>query len=188
MVTPFVAGSLGLLLAAVPDATGAQAVSALEGTAGPQCTDGTADGLIHLDAALAALLAGPPTPNPTPTPMPSPTPTASPTPTPSPTPVPPPAPVVAPAVLTRSASLATVPKALTVLARYGDGHIALSNPGRAYLVVTLKRGGAVVWRGSTRLRSIRWLFHLRTASYTVTVSRPGWRVARGTVSFDYHRR
>lgn len=185
MATPFVSGSLGLLLAAAPNATAAQAVAALEGTAGPQCTDGTAYGLVHLDAALTSLLASlTPDSNATPPPVVTP----APTPTPTPTVVPTPTPVVAPAVVTRSTSLVKVPRAVVVLTRAGNGHITLSNPGRAYIVVTLKRGGVMVWRRTTRLRSIRWLLHLRTAAYTVTVTRPGWRVARGTVSIDYHRR
>jgi subtilisin family serine protease len=203
MATPFVSGSLGLLLAAVPAATATQAATAIETTAGPQCTDGTAHGLIHLDTALSALLAAqPPSPTPPPTPTPSPTaepspepsptppphPKAPPPPVPMPTPTPGPTPVAVPLIVKRTVSLAVVPKAFAVLTRAGDGHITLSNPRHAYLVVTLKRGGVVVWRRTTRVGAIRWTVHLRTAAYTVTVSRPGSRTARGTVSIDYHRR
>jgi hypothetical protein len=88
----------------------------------------------------------------------------------------------------RTVSLAVVPKAFVVLTRFGDGHIAISNPRHAYLVVTLKRAGVVVWRRTTRLGAVRWLVHLRTAAYTVTVTRPGSRTATGMASFDYHRR
>jgi hypothetical protein len=91
-------------------------------------------------------------------------------------------------VVARSVSLATVPRAFSVLTRVGGGHLAIANPARAYLVVTLKRSGVVVWRQTTRLGSVRWLLRLRTASYTVTVTRPGYRTARGTVRIDYHRR
>ena len=194
MATPFVAGSLGLMLAAAPGATAGEAAAALVSTAGPQCTDGTTHGLIHLESALTTLLASQaPTPTPTATedPAPTPTPIATPTPTtptPTPTPTPTRTPVVLPAVVTRSASLATVPRAFTVLTRAGDGHLTISNPAHTYLVVTLKRGGVVVWRRTTRTGSIRWLLHLRTAAYTVTVTRPGHRVARGTVRIAYHRR
>ena len=59
MATPFVSGSLGLLLAADPAATGAQALAAMDSTAGPESRDGTAYGLVHLDAALTSLLAIP---------------------------------------------------------------------------------------------------------------------------------
>lgn len=181
MATPFVSGSLGLLLAADPGATPAQALAAMEQTAGPECTDGTTHGLVHLDAALSALLPTPP-PDPTPTPPPDPTPTLTPTPSPTPTPV------VAPLIATRSASLATVPKAFLILARAGSARINLSNPRRSYLVVTLKRAGTVVWRRMTRSSTIGWTVNLRTASYTITVTRPGARVARGTISIAYHRR
>jgi subtilisin family serine protease len=238
MATPFVAGSLGLLLAAVPGSTATEAMASITLTAGPQCTSGTARGLVHLDAALTSLRAShvpaptptptpastptptptsaptatppdatptpdstlPPdaTPTPTPTPTQTPTPTPMPTPAPTPTPIPTPAPtpaptrtptpVVVPLVLTATASLAAVPKSLVILTRIGSAHIALSNAYRQYLVVTLKRNGVVVWRGSTRSTSIRWLFQLRAATYTVTVTRPGYRTARGTVKVDYHRR
>ncbi len=63
MATPFVTGSLGLLIAAVPGATSAQVEAALEGTAGPEGTDWTAHGVIHLDHALTTLLAGGPSPH-----------------------------------------------------------------------------------------------------------------------------
>ena len=58
MATPFVSGSLGLLLAAVPDATPSGAEAALEATAGPEGAGWTARGMIHLDRAIAALLRG----------------------------------------------------------------------------------------------------------------------------------
>jgi hypothetical protein len=81
-----------------------------------------------------------------------------------------------------------VPTAFVVLTRAGDGYVTISNPSRAYLVVTLKRGGLVVWRRTTRASAIRWIVHLRTAAYTVTATRPGWRVARGSVAIDYRHR
>jgi subtilisin family serine protease len=189
MATPFVSGSLGLLLAADPAASAVQAEAALESTAGPVGTDWTAHGLIHLDGAVTALLAAVP-PGSTPDAGPSPDPTATPTPTaaPTPTPTPTPAPTAAPLVVTRSASLAKVPKSLTVLTRSGSGRISLSNPRRAHLVITLRRAGAIVWQRTTRASDPHWTVSLRTASYTLTVSHPGWRVAHGTVSIRYHRR
>jgi hypothetical protein len=105
-----------------------------------------------------------------------------------PTPTATPKPTVAPLVVSRSASLAVVPKAMVVLTRSGSGRISLSNPRHAYLVVTLRRAGAVVWRRTTRASTIAWTVSLRTATYTLTASRPGWRDARGTVSIRYHRR
>ncbi len=113
MATPFVSGSIGLLMAADPAASPSEAATALLGTAGPELRDVTADGDIHLDVALSALLSGdvpPPVPMPTPTPSPTATPTSSPTtspspkpsptptfsPTPSPTPVPTPTPTPSP--------------------------------------------------------------------------------------------
>jgi hypothetical protein len=236
MATPFVSGSLGLLLAAAPSVTPADGVAALEATAGPQTRDGTAYGLIHLDEALLALLGSQPAPTPTPSssppaspstgpmatprpsqdpdaspaptltpldpvvPAPTPPPTAtpppggspppvgSPPPAATPTPRPSPVPVVLPAIVSRAASLAKVPVGFVVLPRAGTGHVSVSNPSRVYLVVTLKRGGAVVWRRTTRASSIRWLVNLRTAAYTLTVSRPGSRSAKGSVRIEYHRR
>jgi subtilisin family serine protease len=210
MATPFVSGSIGLLMADDPAATASEAASAILGTAGPALRTSTADGSIHVDLALAVLLAGPvltpppappstPTPTPAPTPVPPPTqaptpiptpiPAPTPTPTPVPTPVPEPTPPpTLPAVVSRSGSLVRVPKALVVLARAGSSRITLTNPRRAYLVVTLKRYGIVVWRRSTRSSLIGWTALLRTATYTLTVSRPGSRVAVGTVRIAYHRR
>jgi subtilisin family serine protease len=111
MATPFVSGSIGLLMAADPASTAAQAANAILGTAGPELRDVTANGQMHLDRALEALLAGnvpdpvptaSPTPSPTPAPTPSPEPTptpdptAAPTPTPDPTPDPTPPPIPGP--------------------------------------------------------------------------------------------
>ena len=90
--------------------------------------------------------------------------------------------------MTRSASLAKVPRSLSVTTKAGSGSIGLANPHHARLVVTLRRGSVVIWHGSTRTGKIRWSFHLRSAVYTVTVTRPGSRVATGTISFTYHRR
>ena len=85
MATPFVTGSLGLLMAAAPGATSADVEAALEATAGPEGTAWTAHGVIHLDHALTTMLAGAAAyPTPTPTPSPTPTPDAGPTPTPAP--------------------------------------------------------------------------------------------------------
>jgi subtilisin family serine protease len=177
MATPFVSGSLGLLLAADPAVTPADAEAALEATAGPEGIAWTAFGVVHLDRALPSLLAiG--TPYPVPTPTPTPVPTPAPTPTPAP----------APLVVTRSASLATVPRTLSVAALAGSGKISLTNPRHEYLVVTLRRGGTLVWRGATRSGLVRWAVHLRTAVYTLTVTRPGSHVARGTIGITYHRR
>jgi subtilisin family serine protease len=195
MATPFVSGSLGLLLAADPAASAAQAEAALESTAGPVGTDWTTHGLVHLDQAMTALLTAvppDPTPDPSASPDPSPTatpaPTASPTPTPAATPTPTPTPTVAPLVVTRSVSLAKVPISIIAVTRSGSGRISLSNPRHARLVVTLRRAGAIVWQRTTRVGSIYWTVSLRTATYTLTVSHPGYHVAHGTVSFRYHRR
>jgi subtilisin family serine protease len=205
MATPFVSGSLGLLLAADPNATATEALAAIESSAGPQLTDTTAFGLVHLDAALTALLAVPrptatptvaptatPSPDPTATPDPNATPPPEPTPTPTtvptPTPTTGPAPVAAPAFVTRSASLTRVPRALVVLTRAGTSLLTLANPRRAYLVLTLKRGGILVWRRTTRASAIHWTIYVRTATYTLTVSRPGSHVATGTVFFRYRPR
>jgi outer membrane biosynthesis protein TonB len=205
MATPFVSGSLGLLLAADPNATATEALAAIESSAGPQLTDTTAFGLVHLDAALTALLAVPrptatptvaptatPSPDPTATPDPNATPPPEPTPTPTtvptPTPTTGPAPVAAPAFVTRSASLTRVPRALVVVTRAGTSLLTLANPRRAYLVLTLKRGGILVWRRTTRASAIHWTIYVRTATYTLTVSRPGSHVATGTVFFRYRPR
>ena len=56
MATPFVSGSIGLLLAADATATPADAAAALEATAGLDATNWTAFGVIHLDRALASIL------------------------------------------------------------------------------------------------------------------------------------
>jgi subtilisin family serine protease len=175
MAAPIVSGSIGLLLAADPTATPADAAAALEATAGPEGTAWTAFGAIHLDRALASLLdVG----------MPYPVPTVKP-------PPPPPLPsnpASTPVVVTHSVTLSAVPKALSVSAVAGTGRISLSNPRHGYLVLTLRRGKTVVWRGATRSSVVRWTFHLRTAVYTLTVTRPGSRSARGTVAFTYRRR
>ena len=63
MATPFVTGSLGLLMAAAPGATSADVEAALEATAGPEGTAWTTHGVIHLDRALTAILAAPPVPH-----------------------------------------------------------------------------------------------------------------------------
>ena len=74
-----------------------------------------------------------------------------------------------------------------MLAHAGDARLTLANPGRARLVVTVKRGGLVIWRRITRARAIHWTLYLRSGTYTVTIIRPGSRVARGSMSFGYHR-
>ncbi len=85
MATPFVTGSIGLLLAADPAASPADAAAALEATAGPEGTAWTAFGVIHLDRALASLLdIGTPYPSPTPKPPPPPPPPRRPSPSPHP--------------------------------------------------------------------------------------------------------
>ena len=173
MAAPFVSGSLGLLLAAYPAASPTDAAAALEATAGPDGAAWTAFGVIHVDRALASLLrVGLPDP----------------TPPPAPTPTPPPVPVPASLVVTRSVSLATVPKSMSVATLAASGRISVSNPRHEYLVVTLRRRGTVVWRGATRSGLVRWAVHLRTAVYTLTVTRPGSHEARGTIAFTYHRR
>jgi subtilisin family serine protease len=69
MAAPFVSGSIGLLLAADPAATPADAAAALQATAGPEATAWTAFGAIHLDHALASLFdVGTPYPAPAPPP------------------------------------------------------------------------------------------------------------------------
>ncbi|HEV7605576.1 MAG TPA: S8 family serine peptidase [Candidatus Limnocylindrales bacterium] len=184
MATPFVAGSLGLLLAADPGATASEALAAIDATAGPEITDATTYGLVHLDAALAALI-GSPTPSPSPSPTPTPTPTTPPSPSPSPNIAPAPA---APSLVTRTASLSRVPKAFVVLAHAADARLSIANPRRAYLVLTVKRAGRVIWRRKTRARAIHWTLYLGTSAYTVTVSRPGSRAATGRVSLRYRPR
>jgi len=178
MATPFVTGSLGLLMAAAPGATSAEVEAALDGTAGPEGTTWTTHGAIHLDHALATLLTSGPYPTPTP----------DPTPTPTPTPIPTPKPVAAPSVATRSASLSVVPRTLTIVALTGSGKISLSNPRHLSLVVTLRRAGRTIWRGATRSGIVRWAIHLQTATYTLTVTRAGSRSAKGTIGITYHRR
>lgn len=96
MASPFVAGSIGLLLAADPGASPIQAENALLGTAGPELRDSTTDGFIHTDLALTGLLAGYYVPAPVPVPTPGPTDSPSPSATPSPTDSPSPSPTDSP--------------------------------------------------------------------------------------------
>jgi hypothetical protein len=180
MATPFVTGSLGLLMAAAPEATSAEVEAELEATAGPDGTAWTTHGVIHLDRALTAILAAPRDPAPTPPP--------SPTPPPAPGPTSTPAPAVTPSIATRSASLSVVPKTVTIVALAGSARISLSNPRHVSLVVTLRRAGRTIWRGTTRSGVVRWTIHLGTATYTLTVTRPRSRVARGTIGITYRRR
>jgi subtilisin family serine protease len=180
MATPFVSGSIGLLLVADAAATPADAATALEATAGPDATAWTEFGAIHLDLALASLLdLGTPYPAPVrpmpPSPVPDP---PAPTPKPAPTPI----------MTTHSVSLSVLPKSVSVSAVAGSGRISLSNPRHAYLVLTLRRGKTVVWRAATRSGVVRWAFKLRAAVYTLTVSRSGSHSAKGTVAFTYHHR
>ena len=181
MAAPFVSGSIGLLLAADPTATPADAAAALEATAGPEGTAWTAFGAIHLDRALGSLLG---IGTPYPAPVPGPVPVAVP---PPPLPAPAPKPAPRPVVVTHLVSLRAVPKAFSASAVAGTGRIILTNPRHSHLVLTLRRGGAVVWRGSTRSGVVRWAVHLRTARYTLTVTRPGSHTAKGTIAFTYHR-
>ncbi|MFI5042884.1 MAG: S8 family serine peptidase, partial [Acidimicrobiales bacterium] len=58
MAAPFVSGSFGLLLDTEPAASTTDVTNALLGTAGPVLRDMTADGFIHTDLALLALISG----------------------------------------------------------------------------------------------------------------------------------
>jgi hypothetical protein len=90
--------------------------------------------------------------------------------------------------VTRSASLTAVPKTLTIVALVGSAKVTLTTPRHLSLVVTLRRSGRTIWRATTRSGLVRWAIHLQTATYTLTVTRPGSRVAKGTIAISYHRR